>query len=418
LSGSFIMHTHETISLDLSTLRDQFPMLHQKLGARDLVYLDNAATTQKPIGVIETIRNYYLKDNANIHRGVHQIATRATEAFEHTRDKVTAFLNAVNREEIIFTSGTTDSINLVAQSWGRKFISKGDEILVSELEHHSNIVPWQMLAEEKGAVLKVIPVTDSGEWDLETLDALITENTALVAVNHVSNALGTINPVELVISRARKVGAVVLLDGAQAVPHFPVDVQELDCDFYCFSAHKVYGPTGVGVLYGRRHLLEIMPPWRGGGEMIDRVSFSGTTYNAPPYKFEAGTPHIAGVIGLGAAISFVENLGWEAIQKQEDSLLRVATERLLGIPGLTLFGTASRKVGVISFLIDGQHPYDVGTLLDSQGIAVRTGHHCTQPLWERFQIPGTVRVSFAPYNTLEEIDRLDYALHKAVKMLS
>jgi cysteine desulfurase / selenocysteine lyase len=411
------MTSTDTPRITDAEIRAQFPLLHQKLGRYDLVYLDNAATTQKPQSVIDAIAHYYTRDNANIHRGVHQIATRATEAFEASREKVQRFLNAAHKEEIVFTSGTTDAINLVAQTWGRADLMPGDEIVVSEMEHHSNIVPWQMLAQEKGAVIKVIPVTDNGEWNLEALDALIGSRTKLIAVNHVSNALGTINPVHEVVRRAREVGACVLLDGAQAVSHFQVDVQALDCDFYCFSAHKLYGPTGIGVLYGRRQLLETMPPWRGGGEMIDRVSFSGTTYNKPPYKFEAGTPHIEGVIGLGAAIDFVQSLGWDAIHQRENELLQAATERLLGIDGLKIYGTSSRKVGVISFMVEGVHPYDLGTLLDNQGIAVRTGHHCTQPLWERFGVPGTVRASFAPYNTLQETEVLASALHTSINML-
>lgn len=411
------MTSTDTPRITDAEIRAQFPLLHQKLGRYDLVYLDNAATTQKPQSVIDAIAHYYTRDNANIHRGVHQIATRATEAFEASREKVQRFLKAAHKEEIVFTSGTTDAINLVAQTWGRADLMPGDEIVVSEMEHHSNIVPWQMLAQEKGAFIKVIPVTATGEWNIEALDALIGSRTKLIAVNHVSNALGTINPVHEVVSRAREVGACVLLDGAQAVSHFPVDVQALDCDFYCFSAHKLYGPTGIGVLYGRRQLLETMPPWRGGGEMIDRVRFSGTTYNKPPYKFEAGTPHIEGVIGLGAALDFVQSLGWDAIHQRENELLQAATERLLGIDGLKIYGTSSRKVGVISFLVEGVHPYDLGTLLDNQGIAVRTGHHCTQPLWERFGVPGTVRASFAPYNTLQETEVLASALHTSINML-
>jgi len=411
------MTSTDTPRITDAEIRAQFPLLHQKLGRYDLVYLDNAATTQKPQSVIDAIAHYYTRDNANIHRGVHQIATRATEAFEASREKVQRFLNAAHKEEIVFTSGTTDAINLVAQAWGRADLMPGDEIVVSEMEHHSNIVPWQMIAQEKGAFIKVIPVTATGEWNIEALDELIGSRTKLIAVNHVSNALGTINPVHEVVRRARKVGACVLLDGAQAVSHFPVDVLALDCDFYCFSAHKLYGPTGIGVLYGRRQLLETMPPWRGGGEMIDRVSFSGTTYNKPPYKFEAGTPHIEGVIGLGAAVDFVQSLGWDAIHQRENELLHAATERLLRIDGLKIYGTSSRKVGVISFLVEGVHPYDLGTLLDNQGIAVRTGHHCTQPLWERFGVPGTVRASFAPYNTLQETEVLASALHTSINML-
>lgn len=397
--------------------RDEFPILHQEVNGRPLVYLDNAATSQKPLSVIESITNYYLGYNANIHRGVHYLANLATEAFESARKKTAAFLGTPDPREIIFTSGTTEAINLVAQTWGRMNVHSGDEILISVMEHHSNIVPWQMLAEEKKAVLKVIPITPEGEWDMEKLDTLITPKTRLVAVNHVSNALGTINPVDIVIEKARRNGAKVLIDGAQAVVHFHVNVKELDCDFYCFSAHKVYGPTGVGVLYGKAELLEAMPPYKGGGEMIRTVSFSGTTYNEIPHKFEAGTPNIEGIIALGAALDFVNTLDAEWARQHENELLQYATERLKSVDGLKIYGESDEKVSVISFLVEGIHPYDLGTLLDQQGIAVRTGHHCTQPLMEFYGIPGTVRASFAIYNTREEIDLLYNALIKAVEML-
>lgn len=403
--------------LTVERLRDEFPILHQEVNGRPLVYLDNAATSQKPLAVIESITNYYLGYNANIHRGVHHLANIATEAFESSRKKVAAFLNTTDDREIIFTSGTTDSINLVAQTWGRMNIRSGDEILVSMLEHHSNIVPWQMLAEEKNAIIKVIPITPKGEWDTTTLKNLITNKTKLIAVNHVSNALGTINPIDEIIRLGHSVGAKVLIDGAQSVVHFDIDVKALDCDFYCFSAHKLYGPTGVGVLYGKAELLEAMPPYKGGGEMIQTVSFSGTTYNTIPHKFEAGTPNIEGIIALGAAIDFAQSLDKNWVHEHEQLLLSTATQKLKSIKGLKIFGEAEQKVSVISFLIDGVHPYDLGTLLDQQGIAVRTGHHCTQPLMSHYGIPGTVRASFAVYNTLEEIDTLHEAVVKATQML-
>jgi cysteine desulfurase/selenocysteine lyase len=403
--------------LTAERLRDEFPILHQEVNGRPLVYLDNAATSQKPLAVIESITNYYLGYNANIHRGVHHLANIATEAFESSRKKVAAFLNTPDDREIIFTSGTTDSINLVAQTWGRMNIRSGDEILVSMLEHHSNIVPWQMLAEEKNATIKVIPITPKGEWDITTLKDLITDKTKLIAVNHVSNALGTINPIDEIIRLGHSVGAKVLIDGAQSVVHFDIDVKALDCDFYCFSAHKLYGPTGVGILYGKAELLEAMPPYKGGGEMIQTVSFSGTTYNTIPHKFEAGTPNIEGIIALGAAIDFAQSLDKNWVHEHEQLLLSTATQKLKSIEGLKIYGEAEQKVSVISFLIDGVHPYDLGTLLDQQGIAVRTGHHCTQPLMAHFGIPGTVRASFAVYNTLEEIDLLHEAVVKATQML-
>lgn len=413
------MTTQDSIILPkaVDKLRDEFPILHQEVNGHPLVYLDNAATSQKPLSVVESITNYYLGYNANIHRGVHHLANLATEAFEKTRKKLAAFLNTPDQREIIFTSGTTDSINLVAQAWGRMNVHSGDEILVSMLEHHSNIVPWQMLAQEKGAVVRVIPITPKGEWDLTDLNQLVNAKTKIIAVNHVSNALGTINPIGILIAEAKKVGAKVLIDGAQSVVHFEVDVKALDCDFYCFSAHKLYGPTGVGVLYGKADILEAMAPYRGGGEMIHTVSFSGTTYNEIPHKFEAGTPNIEGIIAFGAAIDFATSLDKDFVQSHEHELLRYATEKLSSIEGLKIYGESENKVSVISFLVDGIHPYDLGTLLDHQGIAVRTGHHCTQPLMEHFGIPGTVRASFAVYNTLEEIDMLYNALLKAISML-
>ncbi|MFN5621460.1 MAG: cysteine desulfurase [Flavobacteriales bacterium] len=403
---------------DVNAIRSQFPILEEKVHGKPLVYLDNAATTQKPLSVIERIDTFYKKTNANIHRGAHHLANVSTEYFEDTRALTRAFVNARETTEIIFTSGTTDSINLVAQTWGRQNIGKGDEILLSMLEHHSNIVPWQLLAAEKGAIIKVIPIHENGTWQVDSLDTLISERTKLVAVNQVSNALGTINPIELLIAKAHAAGAKVLIDGAQSVTHMPIDVQALDCDFFCFSAHKLYGPTGVGVLYGKRELLEAMPPWRGGGEMIKSVSFEKTTYNELPHKFEAGTPHIAGVIGFGAALEFVQSLAWSDVDAHKKEILNHATSELLNIDGLRIFGNTATKAPVISFNVGNLHPFDIGTLLDQQGVAVRTGHHCTEPLWNYYQVPGTVRASFAIYNTQEEIQTFVTALKKAITLLS
>lgn len=403
--------------IDTQKIRADFPVLDQTINGKQLVYFDNAATTQKPSAVIDALLHYYQTDNANIHRGIHTLAERATRDFEATREAVRAFLGAASTEEIIFTSGTTQGINLVASTFGRKFIGEGDEIIISGLEHHSNIVPWQMLCEEKGSILKVIPVTDEGELDMEVYASLLSPNVKLVAVNHVSNALGTINPIKQIIDQAHAVGAKVLIDGAQSSSHITIDVQALDVDFYAFSGHKIYGPTGVGVLYGKKDLLNAMPPYMGGGEMIKEVSFEKTTYNELPYKFEAGTPNIADVIALKAAIDYINVIGKENIAAHEDALLAYATERLLKIEGLRIIGTAKEKVSVVSFVIDGIHPQDIGVLLDNQGIAVRTGHHCTQPLMKRFNIVGTTRASFAVYNTIEEVDRLITGLERVIKML-
>ncbi len=403
--------------IDTQKIRADFPVLDQTINGKQLVYFDNAATTQKPSAVIDALVHYYQTDNANIHRGIHTLAERATRDFEATREAVRAFLGAASTEEIIFTSGTTQGINLVASTFGRKFIGEGDEIIISGLEHHSNIVPWQMLCEEKGSILKVIPVTDEGELDMEVYASLLSPNVKLVAVNHVSNALGTINPIKQIIDQAHAVGAKVLIDGAQSSSHIPIDVQALDVDFYAFSGHKIYGPTGVGVLYGKKDLLNAMPPYMGGGEMIKEVSFEKTTYNELPYKFEAGTPNIADVIALKAAIDYINVIGKENIAAHEDALLAYATERLLKIEGLRIIGTAKEKVSVVSFVIEGIHPQDIGVLLDNQGIAVRTGHHCTQPLMKRFNIVGTTRASFAVYNTIEEVDRLITGLERVIKML-
>ncbi|MES2795573.1 MAG: cysteine desulfurase [Bacteroidota bacterium] len=403
--------------IDIQKIRADFPILDQTINGKQLVYFDNAATTQKPTQVIEAIAHYYNFDNANIHRGIHTLAERATRDFEASRVAIKEFLNAGSTEEIIFTSGTTQGINLVASTFGRKFIHKGEDIIISGLEHHSNIVPWQMLCEEKGINLKVIPVLDSGELDLEAYEKLLSENTKLVSFNHVSNSLGTINPVKKMIAMAHQYGAKVLVDGAQATSHFNIDVQDLDVDFYAFSAHKLYGPTGMGVLYGKKALLEVMPPYMGGGEMIKEVTFEKTTYNDLPYKFEAGTPNIADVVALKTALEYTDNLGRNNIATHEKMLLNYATEQLLQIEGLKIIGTAKEKVSVISFVIEGIHHQDIGVLLDNQGIAVRTGHHCTQPLMQRFNILGTTRASFAVYNTIEEVDRMVVGLRRAIKML-
>jgi len=403
--------------LNIDQIRADFPVLHQQVNKAPLIYFDNAATTQKPKAVMDALQHYYEQDNANIHRGLHTLAERATTAYELTRTKLATFLNAPSTDQIIFTSGTTAGINLVAQTFGRANIGKGDQIIVSNLEHHSNIVPWQMIAEEKGAEIKVIPVSDEGVLDLDALKGLLNPKVKLVAVNHVSNAIGTINPIVEIISLAHAVGAKVLIDGAQSVAHLAVDVQALDLDFFVFSAHKLFGPTGVGVLYGKRDLLEAMPPYQGGGEMIKEVSFSGTTYNELPYKFEAGTPNIADVIALGAALDYLQAIPADALAAQEEALLAYATEKLQAIPGLKIIGTAPEKIAVISFVIDGVHPQDIGVLLDKFGIAIRTGHHCAQPLMERYGLVGTCRASFSFYNTFEEIDRFVLCLEKTLQML-
>ena len=405
----------ETLNID--QIRADFPVLHQQVNKAPLIYFDTAATNQKPKAVIDALSAYYEQDNANIHRGIHTLAERATTAYELTRKKLAAFLNAPSTDQIIFTSGTTAGINLVAQTFGRANVGKGDQIIVSNLEHHSNIVPWQMIAEEKGAEIKVIPVSDAGVLDIEAYKALLNPKVKLVAVNHVSNAIGTINPIVEIISLAHEVGAKVLIDGAQSVAHLAVDVQALDMDFFVFSAHKLFGPTGVGVLYGKRDLLESMPPYQGGGEMIKEVSFSGTTYNELPYKFEAGTPNIADVIAFGAALDYVQAIPSEALAAQEEALLAYATQKLQVIPGLRIVGTAPEKIAVISFVIDGVHPQDIGVLLDKFGIAIRTGHHCAQPLMQRYELVGTCRASFAFYNTFEEIDRFVLCLEKTLQML-
>lgn len=402
---------------DVMAVRKMFPVLNRVVHNKPLVYLDNAATTQKPEIVTDMLDFYYKNYNANIHRGIHALAEEATEAFEATRTDVQSFINAAHREEIIFTSGTTDSINLVSHTWAKANLKRGDEIIITGMEHHSNIVPWQLVCEERGAKLKVVPVLENGELDLEAYHNLLSEKTKLVAVAHVSNALGTINPVKKMVEAAHKAGAVVLVDGAQSAVHLDINVRDLNCDFFAFSAHKIYGPTGVGVLYGKKKILEAMPVFRGGGEMIKEVTFEKTTYNELPYKFEAGTPHIAGVIAFKAALDFIKQTGKDFVKNYEDDLLKYATDELLKLEGLQIIGNAKHKTSLVSFTLDGIHPQDVGVLLDQQGIAVRTGHHCTQPLMARFGIPGTIRASFALYNTHEEIDALINGLHKAIKML-
>ncbi|MBL7727360.1 MAG: SufS family cysteine desulfurase [Dinghuibacter sp.] len=413
-----ITEVHTTGILDIVRVREQFPILGRMAkNNQPLVYLDNAATAQKPLAVIEALSHYYRHYNANIHRGIHTLAEEATAAYEATRDTVQQFINARYREEIIFTSGVTEGVNLVAATWGRKNIQAGDEIIISTLEHHSNIVPWQMLCEEKGAVLKVIPVNDAGELLLEEYEQLLSPRTKLVSVVHVSNALGTINPVEAIIAKAHAVGAVVFVDGAQSTVHLPIDVQQMNCDFFAISSHKVYGPTGAGALYGKKEILETMPPYKGGGEMIKEVTFEKTTYNELPYKYEAGTPNIADTVALKAALDFVVNTGRAAIFDHEEAVLQYAMEQLSALPEVRLVGTAKQKTGVVSFVVKGVHPQDVGIMLDNYGVAVRTGHHCTQPLMNRLGLPGTIRASLAMYTTKEEIDILTGSLKKAIKML-
>jgi len=402
--------------IDLN-IRKDFPILHRQVNGKPLVYFDNGATSQKPQVVIDAITNYYTNENSNIHRGIHTLSQEATDAYEKARTTVQQFINAKHNHEIIFTSGTTGSINLVASSFGKKYIQAGDEIIISTMEHHSNIVPWQMLCEEKGAVLKVIPISDKGELLLEEFKKLLSSKTKMVAITHVSNTLGTINPVKEIIKLAKAVGAFVLIDGAQAVPHTKVDVQALDCDFYAFSGHKMFGPTGVGILYGKESILNELPPYQGGGDMIKTVTFEKTTYNELPHKFEAGTPNIVGGIGLGVAINYMNSIGIDNIEAYEHELLAYATEQIKQIEGVRIIGEAQNKASVLSFLVDGTHPTDIGMIIDKLGIAIRTGHHCTEPLMNRFNIPGTARASFAFYNTKEEIDTFILALERALKML-
>ena len=403
-------------TLELKDLRADFPILNLKVNGRPLVYFDNGATSQKPKSVIDAIQTYYESENANIHRGVHYLSQIATDLYEKSRKTIQSYINANSSDEVIFTKGTTDSINLVAFSFG-ELLNAGDEIIISAMEHHSNIVPWQMLCKRKGCVLKVVPFSEKGELLMDEFNKLLSSKTKLVSITHISNALGTINPIKEIIELSHQVGAKVLIDGAQSMQHMKVDVRDLDCDFFAFSSHKVFGPTGVGVLYGKADLLNQMPPYQGGGDMIAKVSFEETTYNELPYKFEAGTPNIAGVIGTGKAFEFLASLEMDEVIKHEQALLNYAHTELASIEGVRFIGQAEDKASVVSFVIDGIHPFDIGTLLDKQGIAVRTGHHCTQPVMDFFKIPGTIRVSFAFYNTLEEIDLFINALKKGISML-
>jgi cysteine desulfurase/selenocysteine lyase len=413
------MINSETITpaLDVDTIRKDFPILHTKVYGKSLVYLDNAATTQKPVQVLNVLDAYYREYNSNVHRGVHHLSQLATQAYEDARHKFASFINAKHSHEIIFTKGTTNGINLVAYSYGRRFLKEGDVVLISAMEHHSNIVPWQMICEEKGALLKVIPINEAGELQMEAFDRLLNDRVKIVAVTYVSNVLGTVNPVEEMITKAHNVGAVVLIDGAQAVQHRAVDVQELDCDFLVCSSHKMYGPTGVGVLYGKENLLNAMPPFEGGGDMIKTVTFEKTIYNELPYKFEAGTPDIAGAIGLGAAVDYINSIGIENIHQAEEALQQYALDELSNTEGVRFIGNAAHRSGAVSFLAGNIHPYDLGEILDKQGIAVRTGHHCAEPLMGIFCIPGTVRASFAVYNTKEEIDVLVNGIKKGIQLL-
>jgi len=403
--------------LDINKIRDQFPILNRKVNGEKLTYLDNGATSQKPQSVIDAINNYYKEENSNVHRGIHLLSERATDKFEQTRIAVQLFIGAKHNHEIIFTKGTTDSINLVANGF-RSLLKEGNEILISELEHHSNIVPWQMCCDISGATLKVIPILDNGELNMAEFEKLLSENTKLVALSHVSNSLGTINPIEEIIDKCHRAGAKVLIDGAQAASYIPLNMQDLDADFYCFSAHKMYGPTGVGVLYGKEECLNKLPPYQGGGEMIKEVSFEKTTYADLPHKFEAGTPNIAGVIAFKNAIDFISELGIENIAKHVKYLLKYTTSEILKIEGVKIYGTSERKSGIISFNIKELHPYDIGMILDKLGVAIRTGHHCTQPVMNYYKIPGTARISIAVYNTIKEIDICIKSIKKAKMMLS
>ncbi len=404
------------IEFDVNKVRADFPILQRTIKGKPLVYLDNAATAQKPEQVIETLDHYYRDYNANIHRGVHTLSQVATEAYETARHKIRNYINAASDKEIVFVRGATEAINLVAQSFGRQSIKTGDEILITEMEHHSNIVPWQLLAEQTGAILKYVPINDAGELVMEDYDKLLSNKTRIVAVGHISNALGTINPIESIIEKAHAIGAKVLIDGCQALPHTRVDVTALDCDFYAFSGHKLFGPTGIGVLYGKQELLEGMPPYQGGGDMIRTVSMEKSTYNDLPHKFEAGTPHIAGVIGMGAALDYLETINFNEAARYELELLDYAVEKSNSIKGFNPVGTAANKTSILSFTLDGIHPHDIGTILDDEGVAVRAGHHCAMPVMERFRIPATVRASFAFYNTHAEVDALFAGIEKCQKV--
>ena len=407
-----------TTKFDVNSVRDDFPILKQQVNGNRLVYLDNGATSQKPQSVIDAIVDYYVTTNSNVHRGVHTMSQQATDGYEGARSKVRKFLNASKDKEIIFTRNTTEGVNLVAHSYGRKNIGPGDDIIVSNMEHHSNIVPWQMLCEENGANLKVVPIDDSGELVMDEYQKLLSPRTKLVSITHVSNALGTILPAKQIVQMAHSYGSPVLLDGAQAVPHMPVDVQDLDCDFYVFSGHKLFGPTGIVILYGKENYLESMPPFLGGGDMIKSVTFEKTLYNDLPYKFEGGTPDISGAIGLGAAIDYVNSLGFDQITAHEDALLQYGTEALESIAGVHIVGTEARKAGILSFVMNMDHPHDIGTILDEQGIAIRRGHHCAQPVMQRFQIPATARASLAFYNTKEDIDALVKGIDRVIEVFS
>lgn len=410
------METKSNI-LDIEKIRSDFPILSREVNGMPLVYLDNGASSQKPKQVIDVITRYYEQENSNIHRGIHTLSQEATNAYEDSRKTVQSFINAEYDHEVIFTAGTTAAINLVASSFGKKHLNKGDEIIISTMEHHSNIVPWQMICEEKGAILKVVPVNDKGEFLMGEFEQLLSAKTKLVAVTHVSNTLGTINPVKKIIEKTHQKGALVLIDGAQAVPHTKVDVRDLDCDFYAFSGHKMFGPTGIGILYGKESILNDLPPYQGGGDMIKTVTFEKTTYNCLPHKLEAGTPNIVGGIGLAAAINYMNTIGIDKIEAYEHKLLTYATEQIKQIDGVKIIGEAEQKASVLSFVVEGTHPTDIGTIVDKLGIAIRTGHHCTEPLMNRFNIPGTARASFAFYNTFEEVDTFINGLKRAVKML-
>ena len=402
---------------NINKIRDDFPILKREVNGKPLVYFDNGATSQKPQLVIDAINKYYTFENSNIHRGIHTLSQEATNAYEVARKKVQRFVNAQHEHEIIFTKGTTDSINLVAASFGKKHLKKGDEIIISNMEHHSNIVPWQMICEEKQAILKVIPINDKGELLMDEFERMLSPKTKFVSITHVSNTLGTINPVKEIIKLAKEAGALVLIDGAQAVPHTKIDVQNLGCDFYAFSGHKMFGPTGVGILYGKEAILNDLPPYQGGGDMIKTVTFEKTTYNELPHKFEAGTPNIVGGIGLGVAIDYMNSIGLDKIEAYEHELLTYATEQIKQIEGVRIVGEAAKKASVLSFIVDGTHPSDIGMIIDKLGVAIRTGHHCTEPLMNRLNVPGTARASFAFYNTFEEIDIFIAALKRAVTML-
>jgi cysteine desulfurase / selenocysteine lyase len=412
------LDSRPTAALDVDAVRRDFPILHQQVNGKPLVYLDNAASSQRPQAVIDAISSYYQRDHANVHRGVHTLSQRATDAYEGAREVIRHFINAADTKEVIFVRGTTEAINLVAQSYARPRLKAGDEILISALEHHANIVPWQFVCEQTGATLKVIPIDTAGQVDYSAFEKLIGPRTKLLALAHVSNALGTVVPVAKFIAKAKQLGVPVLLDGAQGVPHSAVDVRALDCEFYCFSSHKMCGPTGMGILYGKKQLLEQMPPWQGGGDMILTVSFEKTTYNQLPWKFEAGTPNISGAIGLAAAIRYLQQIGMERIAAYEQQLLDYAHERLREVPGLRLVGTAPRKAAVVSFTLEGVHPHDIGTILDTEGVAIRTGHHCAMPVMDFFKIPATARASMSFYNTFEEIDALVSALNRARSLLT